>query len=258
MCKKILFVTGFFILVGFLFNFDVSNAKALTLAEIRALIQQLQQQIAQLQQQLAEVEEGPEVWCHDFKVKLRYGNTGNEVLALQAALEKEGFSVSDSEKQGVASFGDHTTSAVVGFQEKYKEEVLSPWGLKYGTGYVGSTTLAKLDELYGCKEEEKTTCKPKCSAIGTRSEGWYDSCTNKLIKYANCKGCEAVCRGVGTRSEGWYDSCGVGATGIDLDALIKYTDCEESTTLMNLESQLASISEAIFQLADKLRELFNR
>ena len=53
----------------------------------------------------------------------------------------------------------------------------------------------------------QTRCKPVCKAIGTSSEGWYDSCTGKLIKYANCRGCEAVCKNVGTRSEGWYSSC---------------------------------------------------
>ena len=30
-------------------------------------------------------------------------------------------------------------------------------------------------------------CKPVCMAIGTKNEGWYNSCTKKLIKYANCK-----------------------------------------------------------------------
>ena len=56
-----------------------------------------------------------------------------------------------------------------------------------------------------CKEEVK--CTPECEAIGTKSEGWYDSCTGKLIKWDNCDGCFAVCKAVGTRSEGWYSSC---------------------------------------------------
>lgn len=29
-------------------------------------------------------------------------------------------------------------------------------------------------------------CFKECKASGTRSEGWYDSCTNKLIKYEDC------------------------------------------------------------------------
>ena len=62
-------------------------------------------------------------------------------------------------------------------------------------------------------------CKPICDAIGTRSEGWYDSCTKTLIKWDNCEGCEAICKTVGTKSEGWYNSC----TG----EVIKYGECKE-------------------------------
>jgi hypothetical protein len=29
-------------------------------------------------------------------------------------------------------------------------------------------------------------CFPVCKAVGTRSEGWYDSCSNKLLKWAKC------------------------------------------------------------------------
>lgn len=35
-------------------------------------------------------------------------------------------------------------------------------------------------------ECQKGKCFKKCDAIGTRSEGWYDSCTDRLIKYENC------------------------------------------------------------------------
>jgi len=61
-------------------------------------------------------------------------------------------------------------------------------------------------------------CKPICDAIGTRSEGWYDSCTKERIKWANCQGCEAICKEVGTESEGWYNSCS--------GELIQYGKCE--------------------------------
>jgi hypothetical protein len=50
------------------------------------------------------------------------------------------------------------------------------------------------------------TCNPECKFIGTRSEGWYDSCTGSLINYDNCA-CVAVCKQQGTDSEGWYNSC---------------------------------------------------
>ena len=91
--KKTIFIISFLAVFGLLFNFGLPNTKAMTIAELQALITQLQQQIAELQQQLTETEEGEEVWCHNFEVKLGHGDTGNEVLALQTALEKEGFSV---------------------------------------------------------------------------------------------------------------------------------------------------------------------
>jgi len=59
-----------------------------------------------------------------------------------------------------------------------------------------------------------TSCKPKCDAVGSKSEGWYDGCTAKLIRWDDCASCSAVCRHKGSYSQGWYDSCD--------DALIKY------------------------------------
>jgi hypothetical protein len=47
--------------------------------------------------------------------------------------------------------------------------------------------------------------KPACSAVGTRSEGWYQN--GELIRYAQCGECSAVCNAIGSRSEGWYGSC---------------------------------------------------
>jgi peptidoglycan hydrolase-like protein with peptidoglycan-binding domain len=42
-----------------------------------------------------------------------------------------------------------TEQAVKRFQERYASEILTPWGLTKGTGYVGSTTRAKINELAG-------------------------------------------------------------------------------------------------------------
>lgn len=44
-------------------------------------------------------------------------------------------------------FGPKTKDAVVRFQEKYKDDVLSPWDLIKGTGYVGWTTLVKINQI---------------------------------------------------------------------------------------------------------------
>jgi len=123
---------------------DVNEIEKL-IAKIKALMEK----IKQLQELIAQLQNLPIKWCHNFNVNLRYGDTGDKVYALHIALEKEGFIISDSEKKDIV-FGDHTASAVVGFQEKYKEEVLVPRKLKRGTGYVGPTTRNKLNKLYGC------------------------------------------------------------------------------------------------------------
>ncbi len=148
MIKKIILGSIFLAIFGFLFNFGAPTAKAMTATEIQTLIQQLQAQIVALQQQLTATQGTTAVWCHDFNVNLKYGDTGTEVEALQTALEKEGF---DCGKDALTnSFGDYTASAMVGFQEKYKDDILTPWGLAHGTGFVGKTTRVKLNKLYGC------------------------------------------------------------------------------------------------------------
>lgn len=41
-------------------------------------------------------------------------------------------------------------------------------------------------EISGAGEYCSQPCERICRNIGTRSEGWYDSCTNQLIQYADC------------------------------------------------------------------------
>jgi len=86
-------------------------------------------------------------WCHDFEIDLRKGDSGLRIIALQEALTKEGFDVG-SDPSGI--FGDATFAAVVKFQEKYASEILTPYYLKAGTGFVGQSTRKKLNALYGC------------------------------------------------------------------------------------------------------------
>ena len=147
--SKTIFVISVLVVAALLFRLNTSSAKALTAQEIQAQIAKFQAQIAQLQQQLKQIQGGQPVWCHNFSVNLGYGDRFGDVGYLQTALEKEGFTISTNEKE-TNTFGMTTASAVVQFQEKYADNILKPWHLRTGTGYVGKTTRAKLNELYGC------------------------------------------------------------------------------------------------------------
>jgi len=80
-----------------------------------------------------------------FKSNLRLGSRGKEVEELQKCLAKD--SEVYPEGQITGYFGSKTKEAVIRFQEKYKKEILEPWGFEKGTGLVGQTTRAKLNEV---------------------------------------------------------------------------------------------------------------
>jgi len=67
---------------------------------------------------------------------------------------------------------------------KYKGEILSPWGLRYGTGFAGKTTRMKLNTLYGCTietipkipeipVEEEPAEIPPVQDVPVKTEGSY-------------------------------------------------------------------------------------
>ncbi len=77
--------------------------------------------------------------------------------------------------------------------------------------------------IYGCSEGRcAVQGEPFCANIEQSNEGWYvvENGAPKLVLKAKCKGCTAVCRGIGSRSEGWYDSCS--------SKIIKYAKCSSS------------------------------
>jgi len=72
-------------------------------------------------------------------------NDRNEVKKLQVFLNKfEG----NSELPSTGYYGIMTYQAVKRFQEKYSADILSPWDLKQGTGWILQTTLDKINKLY--------------------------------------------------------------------------------------------------------------
>lgn len=79
-----------------------------------------------------------------FKSNLQVSSQGTEVRELQKCLK--------STVSGY--FGSQTKAAVINFQEKYKAEILDPYGLKAGTGKVLKSTRAKLNEICNPSSEE--------------------------------------------------------------------------------------------------------
>ncbi len=83
--------------------------------------------------------------CTELKANLRVGDRGERVRVLHQVLTQAGYGPFVNDE-----FDEQTAAAVVGFQEQYRSEVLAPYGLVRGTGYVGVSTRAKLNALFGC------------------------------------------------------------------------------------------------------------
>lgn len=88
----------------------------------------------------------------EFKSRLTKGSKGKEVTELQKCLAKFPDIYPEGEITGY--FGEKTKQAVIKFQEKYYEDVLKPWDYTKGTGTVGKSTRAKLNEICFQEPEE--------------------------------------------------------------------------------------------------------
>lgn len=119
----------------------------------QTLIQQLMDQIEALKQQIADLqkqlggEAGSEVACSQLSSNLYFGMSNNaEVRCLQEFLKDQ---EQDIYPEGLVTgyFGNLTQAAVIRFQEKYASEILNPLGLYFGTGFVGPSTRAKINQL---------------------------------------------------------------------------------------------------------------
>lgn len=89
--------------------------------------------------------------CFYLKTYMRLGTNNDpaEVTKLQSFLKDyEGF----TSLVVNGFFGQSTDTAVRAFQDKYKSEILTPWGLLENTGYVYYTTQKKINEIY-CERE---------------------------------------------------------------------------------------------------------
>ena len=101
-----------------------------------------------------------------FKSDLKLGSRGEEVKELQKCLSK--FEDVYPEGEVTGYFGNKTKKAVILFQEKFKEEILEPSGLKSGTGIVGKATRKKLNEI--CFERGEERIKLKFNLVTGKDE----------------------------------------------------------------------------------------
>lgn len=166
---------------------NVSSAD--TIVDLQAQINNLLAQIQQLQQQLTQIQGTTPTWCHDFNVNLKIGDSSSEVQALHAALAiDQGTPI----EVNMASkyFSEETASAVSGFQQKYKSEILAPWSLQYGTGFVGKSTRAKLNSLYGCGVIPVPPPQPTCEVLLNCLQGYTQQCSGRDEK--GCPICKCV------------------------------------------------------------------
>lgn len=88
-----------------------------------------------------------------FTKTLSMGETHPDVVRLQKFLNARGFSVATqgtgSKGQESAYYDIKTAVAVARFQETYSTEILTPSGLKQGSGNFDSRTMQKANQLIG-------------------------------------------------------------------------------------------------------------
>lgn len=136
---------------------EAKPIEKMTIEELMAEITRITALIAKLKQQLAELlaSQIPDICLSiTFERNLKRGMSGSDVKCLQALLNsnvetKLAESGPGSPGNETDYFGLLTKSAVIKFQEKYKDEILTPLGLEEGTGIVGERTRAKLNTLLG-------------------------------------------------------------------------------------------------------------
>lgn len=110
-------------------------------------IEELKKEIAFIQNQIDEILVGEKFSCSKLEENLYYGmRNDNRVRCLQKFLKSQGKEIYPEELV-TGNFLFLTKLAVIRFQEKYSNEILDPLNLGAGTGFVGSMTRVKINQL---------------------------------------------------------------------------------------------------------------
>jgi len=116
---------------------SISEIKAKIL-EITGLIANLQASlVSMISSSTGDINQIPASFS--FTQNLKQGMRSNAVKYMQIII--------GTSADGI--FGPKTKQKLIEFQEKYKADILEPWNLEKGTGIVGKTTRAKLNNLLG-------------------------------------------------------------------------------------------------------------
>jgi peptidoglycan hydrolase-like protein with peptidoglycan-binding domain len=95
------------------------------------------------------ISRGQESLCGKIKNNLYYGLRNNqEVRCLQIFLKNQGSEIYP-EKLVTGNFLSRTKLAIIRFQEKFAQDILTPLGMVRGTGFVGPATRNKINKLLG-------------------------------------------------------------------------------------------------------------
>jgi len=126
-----------------------SNDETELIKQLQNKIEALKTEIAMVQAQIDAKLGKKTLICSKLENNLYSGLKNNqEVSCLQEFLKNQGAGIYP-EGLITGNFLSLTKAAVVRFQEKYSSEILNPLGLEKGTGYIGSATRAKINQIIG-------------------------------------------------------------------------------------------------------------